>query len=910
MITDQSFLSFLNCPRKAYLQTASCPSERPDIEKVEAELDVLYRRRALETFLSPFRPDEVVVDPPSWAAIHLDEPRVIVNVAVASVDLQAQLHAAEQVKSRGRRRAAIYAPVLFQRANRVARSDKLLLAFQALALASAQGAIPPVAKLIHGDGKKVLKIKVQPLLGEVRRVMGRIRASQAEPRAPHVTLNSHCSACAFRAVCREEAEKTDDLSLLRGMPPKEIEKHRSRGVTAVTQFSHTYRPGRRGKRRSGKARRHDHALQALAIREQTVYVVDSPTVPHAGAALYLDVEGVPDRDFYYLLGLVAVRDGNCVAYSFWADDRAQEKANWDECSRLIEGFGDYTLYHYGRYELRFLESMKQAADAEGAATVDRIRARSFNVLAAIHSHVYFPTYSNGLKDIGNLLGAKWSAANASGIQSLAWRLAWELRRDEELKQKLLNYNREDCLALARVTEYLLSVSEGGPRPGEGGPEIASADDIRPEGGFRFGKVQFFSPDLARINKCAYSDYQREKVYVRTSRDLRQALRRIRRGEKKRVRPNLEVVCPRPEACPECRGTQIHSFAAPRSRKMVYDLRFTTSGVKRWVTCFTSPRYRCWRCLCTFLSAAYRDQDRVGHKLASWAIYHHVALRQSHVDVALSLNEIFGFSFGHSFLSRLKAQLAAKYQPVYEQLKDRLRRGSLIHSDETKVQVQRGCGYVWAFANLAEVVYVYTPTREGTVLNHMLNGFTGVLVSDFYSAYDAPNCAQQKCLVHLIRDINDDLFHHPFDEELKQIAHGLVAILRPIIDTIDRHGLKRHFLRRHQADVRRFFGPLAGGAYGSEVSRKYQRRLLKYREKLFAFLEHDGVPWNNNNAENALKRFASRRKIIGASFSEKGLRDYLVFLSIYQTCRNNGLSFLRFLQSGVFDLDALAAAGTR
>jgi hypothetical protein len=75
------------------------------------------------------------------------------------------------------------------------------------------------------------------------------------------------------------------------------------------------------------------------------------------------------------------------------------------------------------------------------------------------------------------------------------------------------------------------------------------------------------------------------------------------------------------------------------------------------------------------------------------------------------------------------------------------------------------------------------------------------------------------------------------------------------------------------------------------------------------LDHDGIPWNNNNAENALKRFASRRKIIGASFTEKGLRDYLVFLSIYQTCRRKNLSFLRFLPSGVLDLDAFAEART-
>jgi hypothetical protein len=193
---------------------------------------------------------------------------------------------------------------------------------------------------------------------------------------------------------------------------------------------------------------------------------------------------------------------------------------------------------------------------------------------------------------------------------------------------------------------------------------------------------------------------------------------------------------------------------------------------------------------------------------------------------------------------------------------------------------------------------------------VLDGFAGVLVSDFYSAYDAPKCQQQKCLIHLIRDINDDLFHSPFDEELKQLAQGLVAVLKPIIDTIDRYGLKRYHLHKHKEAVERFFRPITENAYGSEAARKYQKRLLKYRDKLFVFLDHDGIPWNNNNAENALKRFASRRKIIGASFTEKGLGDYLVFLSIYQTCRHKNVSFLRFLRSGMLDLDAFAEPGRR
>lgn len=213
------------------------------------------------------------------------------------------------------------------------------------------------------------------------------------------------------------------------------------------------------------------------------------------------------------------------------------------------------------------------------------------------------------------------------------------------------------------------------------------------------------------------------------------------------------------------------------------------------------------------------------------------------------------------------------------------------------------GYVWAFTNLEEVVYIYTPTREGTILGEMLEGFGGVLISDFYAAYDSAQCAQQKCLVHLARDINDDLFHCPFDEGLKALAQAFVAALKPIVDTIDKFGLRCCHLRKHKQDVERFFRLVDSTDYPSEAARNYQKRIQKYRSSLFTFLDHDGIPWNNNNAENAIKRFASRRKILGASYVEHGIQDYLLFLSIYQTCRLKGVSFLKFLRSGLLDLDA-------
>ena len=238
-------------------------------------------------------------------------------------------------------------------------------------------------------------------------------------------------------------------------------------------------------------------------------------------------------------------------------------------------------------------------------------------------------------------------------------------------------------------------------------------------------------------------------------------------------------------------------------------------------------------------------------------------------------------------------------------------GSLVHADETEVHVRKiGKGFVWVFTNLEEIVYLYRPSREGEFLHELLKGFQGVLVSDFYTAYDSLPCSQQKCLVHFIRDINQDIRSNPWDDELKSIGSGFGGLLRKLVTTIDRYGLKQRHMAKHQRGVDKFFQLVERPTYRSEVAEGYQKRLLKYRDKLFTFMGHDGVPWNNNNAEHAMKWFAYYRETADNMVTDVGLNQYLVLLSIFQTCKYKRVSFLRFLLSRETDIDMFREGGSK
>ena len=154
----------------------------------------------------------------------------------------------------------------------------------------------------------------------------------------------------------------------------------------------------------------------------------------------------------------------------------------------------------------------------------------------------------------------------------------------------------------------------------------------------------------------------------------------------------------------------------------------------------------------------------------------------------------------------------------------------------------------------------------------------------------------------MRDLNDDLSKQPFNEELKGLVQAFAELLKPMIETIDRFGLKAHFLRKHKAFVERFYNKLSKSDFKMEVVAKYKKRLEKSRAKLFTFLDYDGIHWNNNNAEHAIKAFAMLRNAIRGASSEKGIREYLTLLSVCETCKYKGVSFLDFLRSGKKDID--------
>jgi len=457
--------------------------------------------------------------------------RVATDVRLQANGLESRLQAVEKMPSEGRAKPAQFIPYRFQFTNKLTKNDKLSLAFDALVLSEAMGCEAGFGKVIHGVRHATLKVKLSSLVSMARKEINDLTALLAGNSPPELVLNRHCVECEFQDRCYKKAKETY-LSLLSAMSDKERVKYRNRGLFSVTQLSYAYRPRRRSKRASNKSVKYDHSLKALAIRENKIHVAGTPLLALPDRYAFVDVEGTPDEQTYYLIGLLVKKPDSpeLVRYSLWADDDSEERKIWSDFLHILKRESISTLIHFGSYETTFLRRMK-ARHSESVADADfiaKLISGAINLLSIIYGQIYFPCYSNGLKEIATFLGHRWSPNLTSGLNTIIWRSEWKNTFDASLKHELCKYNYEDCQALHIVADMIVRLCKPpSETPQSGHAEIVRTDTLKRPHPYRWERDEFVLEDFRFINQAAYWDYQRHKVYVRMSKLIRRKSKTVR-----------------------------------------------------------------------------------------------------------------------------------------------------------------------------------------------------------------------------------------------------------------------------------------------------------------------------------------------------------------------------------------------
>jgi predicted RecB family nuclease len=901
-ITSEIVVAYAQCPRKAYLLLFS-----PDKGEPHEYTQILQQQRCTnqEKYIDHLKHTHVDVQPYSVENLRQGN-KILINAHLQVDGLAADCGVLTRVEGKSTFGKYSYEPTIFVGTHSISKEQQLELSFAGSVLKRLQHTSPAAGRIIGMDGKshtvkldhhsKDLPWLVKPLHAWI---------TVDSPTPPPLVLNKHCPLCPFQRLCHAQAEQEDNLSLLNGVTARVMRQYERKGIFTIKQLSYLFKPRKPRKRhRKPPPVTHKVELQALAIREQKIYLQELPTLSRQPVELFVDMEGVPDRRLYYLIGLLVCQGDTTEHHAFWADTDQDEHHMWQQFVDTVMQYPDAPMYHYGSYEPRAIATLakRYATDAES------VTRRLVNVNRYIYGKVYFPVRSNRLKDIGHYIGVEWTSPIASGLQSLVWRHQWETTREHEYKEVLLTYNAEDCRALLALASFLTTLRESAPTL----LHVDFADRPKQHATQRGEDIHRV---LNLILQSAHADYTHKRVRLRTDKDPANQLPKKRGAQHghqgyQRLLPTRighVIQVPPRSSCPT-HPDQPLLYGETIADHPLIDLHFTRQGCRKTIT-----RYRGALGYCPTCEKSYAPQgieqlggQLFGHGLQAWVIYQRMSLRLPYRIIIQAMEEMFGERASLGTILKFFTRFAEYYEPTERLLLHQLLRSPFLHVDETKLSIQGTDQYVWVFTDGKHVVFKLTTTRETTLVHEMLAQYEGVLVADFYSGYDAVPCRQQKCLVHLIRDLNDDLWRNPWNSEFESFVFAVKGLLLPIFEAVETYGLKRRHLHKFHAAIDRFYQQhIVGTTYTSDITIKFQKRLQRYRDTLFTFLHEDGIPWQNNTAERALRHIAVQRKISG-SFFEQSTHHFLLLLGLAQTCQFQNKSFLKFLLSKVHDIDVFTS----
>ena len=905
-ITTEVAVAYSLCPRKAYLLI--CGKDQGSIHEY---VQILEEKRIYSKSKYLTKLEQQYNDVNSFESVGFaNKSQYLRNALLNHNSVQAFCDLLTKVNTYSSLGHYSYEPTIFIGTHKIQKEHKLALYFTAHVLEQFQGKAPTTGLIVDVAGKphKVKLVKSNQVLLTVLKPLREWLAEELLEEPPAI-LNKHCALCQFRNPCRTKAEQENNLSLLSGATPKTIRKYEKKGIFTVKQLSYTFKPRKRKRRtKNPPPVIHNLALQALAIREQKIYIKELPKILNEPIKLFLDIEGIPDQNAYYLFGLMVCKGEVSTYHSFWANTLDDEEKIWRQFIEKVNEYPDAPVYHYGSYEVKAIKQLSKRYDM----AVEKLLQRLNNLNSCIYGKIYFPVYSNGLKELGKFIGAKWSLPNSSGLQSLVWRYHWETKQNENFQTILIQYNQEDCQALRSLLDFIIKIAS----EFEYSDKIVNIDKSKKK---RTPAQEEISIHFKEIFKLAHFGYDQKKISFSQSEELseedriRKRQENSRNARKAQQRKDLErkrrakrkIKVSDGEVCPQCNHRPLKRTNVI-SRRYIIDLILTKNGMRKAVTEYSGFLGYCTKCQQNQIPPGIRKygiNQAYGHGIGAWIIYQRVELRLSYGNIMKSLREQFNENISPKLCVDLIKRFALYYAETKELILRNLLQSTFIHADETKANIRGENWYVWVFTDGENTIYQLHRSREGEIARAFFKDYEGVVISDFYAGYDSVKCDQQKCWIHLIRDLNNDLKNNPFDTELEELITSIRNLIVPIMEAVIKFGLKKRHLKKFEKYVDKFYkNNIENKVFKSDIAQRYQKRFIRYRASLFLFLSKDGISWHNNTAEHAIKHFAKQRDTSGPMF-ESVAHDYLTLLSIYQTCRNQGKSFLQFLFSEETDLYA-------
>lgn len=278
-----------------------------------------------------------------------------------------------------------------------------------------------------------------------------------------------CSICSWQKFCDYEAKANGNITDIDGIGAKTAKYLSLAGINNVQQLA-KYNKNHLSENLSffqstnielvtkyiDQARSYISGKPIRINKNENIFKLYEPE--NSGLFIF-DIESNPDEKHDFLYGFISIKDINKTDL----DNLYKPILNLNNGSNLhyieeifltINTHNEWPILHYGETEKITIIKLAKKISLEDYK-IEKLKRRFIDLHLILRKNWILPLKNYSLKTVANWIGFHWKQQNASGSRALFWWLQYKETQNNYFLEKIINYNRDDCLATLEIARWLL-----------------------------------------------------------------------------------------------------------------------------------------------------------------------------------------------------------------------------------------------------------------------------------------------------------------------------------------------------------------------------------------------------------------------------------------------------------------------
>jgi len=364
-----------------------------------------------------------------------------------------------------------YLPAVYKLGHKTTKEHLFDLAFSSILLGTFQESKIEKGLVISSFDKKV-NVEEIYLNKKLRKKVLNVLLSLNEcfeGFMPEITKDrKKCTICSWQKFCDKEAKENGYLTDIDGIGSKTASLLITNGISD-TQTLASYSEKQLGEKLS-KFNDQKYEKASLFVKQAQAYISGEPyrisnknetndLLEKTCAGFYIfDIESSPDDKHDFLYGFLKINNllakKEDLIYQPIFNLKNNKKESYRKIIEILFSQKEWPVLHYGETEKIAIINIAKNLNFS-FEEIDSLASRFIDLHTLIRKSWILPLKNYGLKNVSNWLGFEWEQKNVSGSKALYWWIQYQITENEIFLRKIIQYNKDDCLATLKIAEYLI-----------------------------------------------------------------------------------------------------------------------------------------------------------------------------------------------------------------------------------------------------------------------------------------------------------------------------------------------------------------------------------------------------------------------------------------------------------------------